>query len=88
MNGYMKKTKYILISAISFMVGGYLCWVCIDISMNLNSSSSPTGHEGIAPPYIKGEDSRSLILSAIGGVGGIINGLWYLMHINRTDVFD
>jgi hypothetical protein len=84
----MKMIKYILISTTSFIVGGYLCWVCIDILMNINASTAPSGHQGFAPPYLKGEDTRSLILSAIGGLGGIVNGLWYLMHINRTEIFD
>jgi hypothetical protein len=83
-----KNIKFILISTISFAVGGYLCWVFIDIFMNINTSSSPTGYEGFAPPYLKGEDSRSLLFSAIGGIGGMVNGLWYLMHINKTDAFD
>ena len=84
----MKKIKYILISTISFIVGGYLCWVCIDILLNINSSVSPSGHDGFAPPYLRGENSRSLLFAAIGCVGGIVNGFWYLMHVNRTDTFE
>ena len=87
----LKKAKVATISLISFAVGGYLLLVALSVFMGFDKSQIDNVEFKLVkalPSHLTGEDLRIFLLSLGGGIGAIINGLWYAAHFHRPDTFD
>ena len=87
----LKKAKMVLISVSSFALGGYLLWIAFSVFMGFDKSQIDNVDFKLVQPIpsrLRGEDLRIFLLSLGGGIGAIINGLWYAAHIHRPETFD